>query len=181
MEQQHVLLSYPVSKSLVKRAETAKNRQAIVLSAESAEQTKTGLQKEPLEKAEQFSSEWILEEELTVRIEAGFPVFGKQLHLYRRKGEYGRQYIIPIGRLDLFCEDADGNLYVIELKKDGGYGDAYAQLAAYLDWFQKSKRFSKHSVSGILCVNHPSPQLLQKVHTDARMRLYEYQISYTER
>ena len=40
---------------------------------------------------------------------------------------------------------------------------------------------SKHSVSGILCVNHPSPQLLQKVHTDARMRLYEYQISYTER
>ena len=173
--------AYPVSKSLVKRAETAKNRQSIVLSAESAEQTKTGLQKEPLEKAEQFSSEWILEEELTARIEAGFPVFGKQLHLYRRKGEYGRQYIIPIGRLDLFCEDADGNLYVIELKKDGGYGDAYAQLAAYLDWFQKSKRFSKHSVSGILCVNHPSPQLLQKVHTDARMHLYEYQISYTER
>lgn len=173
--------AYPVSKSLVKRAETAKNRQSIVLSAESAEQTKTGLQKKPLEKAEQFSSEWILEEELTARIEAGFPVFGKQLHLYRRKGEYGRQYIIPIGRLDLFCEDADGNLYVIELKKDGGYGDAYAQLAAYLDWFQKSKRFSKHSVSGILCVNHPSPQLLQKVHTDARMRLYEYQISYTER
>lgn len=173
--------AYPVSKSLVKRAETAKNRQSIVLSAESAEQTKTGLQKKPLEKAEQFSSEWILEEELTARIEAGFPVFGKQLHLYRRKGEYGRQYIIPIGRLDLFCEDADGNLYVIELKKDGGYGDAYAQFAAYLDWFQKSKRFSKHSVSGILCVNHPSPQLLQKVHTDARMRLYEYQISYTER
>ena len=108
-------------------------------------------------------------------------MFGKQLHLYRRNGEYGRQYVIPIGRLDLFCEDADGNLYVIELKKDGGYGDAYAQLAADVDWFQKSKQFSKHSVSGILCVNHPSPQLLQKVHTDARMRLYEYQISYTER
>ena len=70
---------------------------------------------------------------------------------------------------------------MIELKKDGGDGDAYAPLAAYLDWFQKSKRFSKHSVSGILCVNHPSPQLLQKVHADARMRLYEYQISYTER
>jgi len=45
--------------------------------------------------------------------------------MYRREGKYGRQFIIPIGRLDLLCEDEEGNLYIIELKKDSGYDDAF--------------------------------------------------------
>ena len=53
----------------------------------------------------------------TSKIESGFPVFGKKLKIYMRKGEYGRQYIIPIGRLDLLCEDNEGELYIIELKR----------------------------------------------------------------
>ena len=89
-------------------------------------------------KLEQFSNEKLLEDELTARIESGVPVFGLNLKIYRRKGEYGRQYIIPIGRLDLLCEDDKGNLYIIELKKDSGYDDAYVQTAAYLDWFASS-------------------------------------------
>lgn len=60
------------------------------------------------------------------------------IRVYKRKGEYGRQYIIPIGRLDLLCEDSQGNLYIVELKKDSGYDDAYKQIAAYLDWFEKN-------------------------------------------
>ena len=76
-------------------------------------------------KRQRFSSERLLEEELTARIEAGIEVFGLQLKMYRREGKYGRQFIIPIGRLDLLCEDAEGNLYIIELKKDSGYDDAF--------------------------------------------------------
>ena len=54
----------------------------------------------------------ILEDELMLRIESGIEVFGKQLKIYRRKGIFGRQYILSNGRRpDLLAEDFDGNLY----------------------------------------------------------------------
>lgn len=131
-------------------------------------------------KRQQFSNEKLLEDELTARIESGMPVFGMNLKIYKRKGEYGRQYIIPVGRLDLLCEDSAGNLYVVELKKDRGYDDAYVQTADYLDWFEKSPKFKDKKVYGIICLNSPTKQLIDKVHADKRMKLFEYQISYTE-
>lgn len=131
-------------------------------------------------KKQQFSNEKLLEDELTLRIEAGMEVFGKSLKIYRRKGIYGRQYIIPIGRLDLLAEDTDGNLYVIELKKDSGYDDPYTQTAAYIDWFEKDKISAGKKVYGIICLNAPSKKLIEDVRKDSRIKLYEYQISYTE-
>lgn len=132
-------------------------------------------------KRQQFSSEKLLEDELTARIESGVSVFGLNLKMYKRKGEYGRQYIIPVGRLDLLCEDKAGNLYIIELKKDSGYDDVYKQTAEYLDWFEKNERFKDKKIYGIICLNSPDQQLIDKVHADKRMKLFEYQISYTER
>ena len=131
-------------------------------------------------KRQQFSNEKLLEDELTARIESGMHVFGLNLKVYKCKGEYGRQYIIPVGRLDLLCEDTAGNLYVVELKKDSGYDDAYEQTAQYLDWFEKSEKFKDKKVYGIICLNNPTKELISKVHKDKRMRLFEYQISYTE-
>ena len=131
-------------------------------------------------KRQQFSNEKLLEDELTVRIESGMPVFGMNLKVYKRKGEYGRQYIIPVGRLDLLCEDTAGNLYVVELKKDSGYDDAYEQTAQYLEWFEKSEKFKGKKVYGIICLNNPTKELILRVHNDKRMRLFEYRISYTE-
>lgn len=128
----------------------------------------------------QFSKEKLLEEELTARIESGMQVFGKHLKVYKRKGEYGRQYNIPVGRLDLLCEDANGNLYVVELKKDSGYDDVYEQITQYLAWFEQSEKFKGKKVYGIICLNHPAQELLSKVHADNRIRIFEYQISYTE-
>ncbi len=132
-------------------------------------------------KRQQFSNEKLLEDELTARIESGMPVFGMNLTIYKRKGEYGRQYIIPVGRLDLLCEDNVGNLYVVELKKDSGYDDAYRQTAEYLDWFEHSEKFKGKKIYGIICLNNPTQQLIDRVHADKRMRLFEYKISYTER
>ena len=131
-------------------------------------------------KRQQFSSEKLLEDELTARIESGMEVFCMNLKIFRRKGLYGRQFIIPIGRLDLLCEDAQGNLYVIELKKDSGYDDAYQQTANYLDWFEQSEYATGKKVYGIICLNAPTKALIQKVRNDKRMRLFEYAISYTE-
>lgn len=131
-------------------------------------------------KRQQFSNEKLLEDELTARIESGIEVFGMKLKMYKRKGLYGRQFIIPIGRLDLLCEDDKGDLYVIELKKDSGYDDAYKQTAAYLDWFEKNEISKGKNVYGIICLNSPTKELIEKVHKDKRMKLFEYQISYTE-
>lgn len=130
-------------------------------------------------KGVQFQSEKVLEDELTMRMEAGMEVFGLPLKIYRRHGEYGRQYIFPKGRLDILAEDKDGNLYIVELKKDSGYDDAYKQTAEYIDWFQKHKARGK-KVYGIICLNAPGRALIEAVRKDDRVRLYEYRISYDE-
>lgn len=131
-------------------------------------------------KRQQFSNEKLLEDELTARIESGVEVFGLKLKMYKRKGLYGRQFIIPVGRLDLLCEDEKGDLYIIELKKDSGYDDAYKQTAMYLDWFEKDNISKGKKVYGIICLNSPTKDLIEKVRKDERMKLFEYQISYTE-
>lgn len=128
---------------------------------------------------EQFSSEKILEDELVSRIESGMPVFGEMLKIYKRHGEYGRQYIIDIGRLDLLAEDEQGNLYIIELKKDSGYDDPYAQIAAYLDWFESNFNIPQ-KLYGIICLNNPTEKLKKDVRKDSRIRLFHYSIIYEE-
>ena len=126
----------------------------------------------------QFSSEKLLEDELNQRMENGLPTFGKQLKMYRRHGEYGRQYIIPIGRLDLLAEDDEGSLFIIELKKDRGYDDAYAQIRSYIDWFENNRPEKK--IRGILCLNNPPKKLIQAVRLDEKVQLFNYQIIYEE-
>ena len=133
-------------------------------------------------KKQQFTSEKILEDELMLRIESGIEVFGKQLKIYRRKGIFGRQYILSNGRRpDLLAEDFDGNLYVIELKKDSGYDDAYEQTVDYLKWFDENWKDKVKNIYGIICLNNPTKELLDKVHNNNRIKVFEYQISYTER
>ena len=166
-----------VEKCLKKRP--SKKAEPIVLDSKEDDTAKVPLKDIGI-KREQFTNEKLLEDELTARIESGISVFGLNLKIYKRRGEYGRQYIIPVGRLDLLCEDEKGNLYIIELKKDSGYDDAYKQTAEYLDWFAQSEKFSGKTVHGIICLNNPSAELIDKVHKDKRMCLFEYQISYTE-
>lgn len=178
---------FRVSKSLRDKVEKLDNSNArlkkdalIIMDMEENEATGQTLINKGV-KIQQFSNEKLLEDELTAKIESGIPVFGLPLKIYKRHGDYGRQYIIPIGRLDLLCEDDLGNLYIIELKKDSGYDDVYKQLSDYLEWFEESGKFKGKKVYGIICLNHPSRELIAKVHADKRMRLYEYQISYVQR
>lgn len=133
-------------------------------------------------KKQQFTSEKILEDEIVLRMERGLPVFGMNLKIYRRNGIYGRQYILSNGkRLDVLAEDDIGNLYIIELKKDSGYDDAYQQTLEYLEWFDANWTEKTKNIYGIICLNDPSEELINKVHKNSRMRVFEYQISYTER
>lgn len=128
----------------------------------------------------QFSNEKLLEDELESRIVQGKTVFGKKLKIFRRPGAYGRQYIIPIGRLDLLAEDDNGNLYVIELKKDSGYDDPYIQTSDYVNWFEEHLPEGIENVYGIICLNSPSKKCIEDVKNDSRIDLYEYAITYTK-
>ena len=182
-----------VSKSLLEKVKKAGNTNApvkedeIVILPEIHEELPgdTGVENKEIElgvKKQQFTSEKLLEEELVLRMNAGMEVFGRHLKLYRRKGIYGQQYILSNGkRPDLLAEDAEGNLYVIELKKDSGYSDAYSQITEYLDWFDKNWKDKVKDIHGIICLNNPSQELLDRVHENNRVRVFEYQISYTER
>ena len=125
-----------------------------------------------------------MEDEIVSRIESGKEIFGLNLKIYRHKGDnYGRQYSFNDGkniyRIDILCEDERGNFYIIELKKDSGYADAYQQIKNYVDYFEKNRANGK-KVFGILCLNSPTEKLLEDVRRDSRIRLFEYKISYNE-
>ena len=55
-------------------------------------------------------------------------------------------------------------------------------VSGFLHLFLKTK-ITSHPIfktqKGI-CLNHPAQELLSKVHADKRIRIFEYQISYTE-
>lgn len=178
---------YRISKNLIDKVNKLPDVNARLKKTEASplipdeEETGIGEEKEQISvKGSQFSTERILEDELTSRLEKGLPVFGKKLKIYKRKGQYGRQFIIPIGRLDLLCEDDSGNLYIIELKKDSGYDDVYAQISSYIDWMKNDIISKGKEVHGIICLNDPADDLIKKVHESEHIQLFEYKISYTE-
>ena len=148
--------------------------------SESVESRGTSGRKEETQAYYQFSSEKMFEDELTASLEKGVNIFGIPLKIYKRKGEYGRQYIIPVGRLDLLCEDDKQDLYIIELKKDKGYDDPYVQTREYIDWFEKNKAKKGQKVYGIICLNDPTRETVDKVNADPQVRLFEYKIQYNE-
>lgn len=114
------------------------------------------------------------------RMEMGIPVFGLPLRIMRERSVYGRQYVFENGRIDILATDDKGDLYIIELKKDSGYDDAYQQVRDYIVWFEKHKAKKGQDVYGIICLNAPTSRLKEKVRADNQVRLFEYQISYTE-
>ena len=131
-------------------------------------------------KGQQFSSEKILEDEITHRIERGDNCFGVQLSIYKQKGKYGRQFIMPVGRVDILANDAEGNLYAIELKRDSGYCDVFSQVSRYVGWLEENLIHPEKKVYGIIVVNKPSDELRMKVRSNPKMRLYDYSVMYQE-
>ena len=179
---------FKVSSDLIKRTQQYRAENIVVdVSAADMTEDDTEAAEEKLPdfgiKRQQFSSEKVLEDELTVRIESGHEVFGKKLKIYKRTGDYyGRQYPIANGkwRIDLLCMDDNDDFYVVELKKDSGYDDPYEQTKNYVEWIKKNRCGRKQQAYGIICLNSPTKSLIEKVRQDEMISLYEYQISYRE-
>jgi len=168
-----------VSKDLKKRAEKPVGKVKIAV----PEPAVTDVEAETIVdigvKKQQFSSEKLLEDELVQRMEIGIPVFGMPLRIYQKRGVYGRQFVLRNGRLDILGIDTAGDLYVIELKKDSGYDDAYAQTREYIDWIEEDVAVKGQRVFGIICLNDPTKDLIEKVKADDQMRLFEYSILFS--
>ena len=130
---------------------------------------------------EQFTSEKILEDEIEARLNAGATIFGVHLRIYHKKGDqYGRQYPIPSGIIDILAVDDDNNYYVIELKKDSGYDDPYDQIVKYIDWLKKNKATGKQKVYGIICLNNPKSDLIEKVKSNSMISLFQYEVRFSK-
>lgn len=130
----------------------------------------------------QFYSEKALEDEVIAELEREIPIFGIKLHIYDRE-TYGRQYILKDGkgkRIDILAEDDDENLYVIELKKDSGYDDPYAQITYYVEWIQENLCPKGKKTYGIICLNGARDKTIKDVKSDSRIMLYEYSISFKQ-
>ena len=173
--------SVNISKVLIKKAEKAAQKSAPE-KPDLKDEEKTEINKNINigVKKQQFSSEKILEDELVSRMESEIPVFGLKLKVYQKKGAYGRQYIFPHGRIDILAVDDKGDYYVIELKKDSGYDDAYTQTKNYVEWIQRHLAKTNHKTYGIICLNNPTQKLIEKVRNDDTIKLFEYNISYSE-
>ena len=171
-----------IAKDLIRRTEQAQGRADLPEpDAEPAVDEEAQSERKVIlgARQQQFSSERILEDELVRRIENGLDVFGFPLSMFQGKGAYGRQYIIPVGRLDILAVDPAGNLYAIELKR-GSCADVYEQVTRYTLWLEENLARPGKKVYGIIVVNEPGSALIEKVRKDPKVRLYSYNVSYTE-
>jgi endonuclease len=71
------------------------------------------------------------------------------LRLFQYQGKLGKQFETPVGILDLLCEDANGQLVVIELKAGQARDSAVGQISGYIGWIRKNVADGKN-VRGIL-------------------------------
>ena len=58
---------------------------------------------------------------------------------------------------------------------------SYEQTADCLKQFDENRKDKVKNIYGIICLNTPTQALFDKVHNNNRIRVFEYQVSYTER
>ena len=62
----------------------------------------------------------------------------------------GRQFITPIGRIDLLCVDAAGQYVVVEIKWDEAADGVFGQILRYIGWVHRNMPNGQGNVRGII-------------------------------
>jgi len=86
-----------------------------------------------------------------------------------------KEYPTDVGRIDVLCEDANGALVVIELKKDRSSDIVVGQTLRYMGWLQKME---KRDVRGIIVVGGRDDRLLYAVAPVPTIKLMYYQVHF---
>ena len=85
-----------------------------------------------------------------------------------------RQLSTPVGRLDLLCEDADGDCVVVELKRTQGTDAAVGQILRYMGWVKESRCAGR--VRGIVVVAKKDQALLYAVSSVPNVQVKEFKL-----
>lgn len=127
-----------------------------------------------------ISKESLLEDLIIEQIKRGFKVFNKNLEVYQDEFIYGKQYPVRHckGRLDLLLIDKDSDdLYVVELKRDGGGIEVVDQVEKYMEGI---KLELDRDVKGIICLHQPNVHLKNLVATRENIELYVYEFQFKQ-
>ncbi len=82
-----------------------------------------------------------------------------------------RQHVVPSGRIDLLAQDRDGNIIVIEIKKETPRDDVLAQVLSYVKYVRREYPDRK-VLGGIVCKD--CSKRLYDAAEDAGVRIYYY-------
>lgn len=62
----------------------------------------------------------------------------------------GRQFVTPIGRMDLLCRDPDGAYVVVEIKADEAKDSVFGQILRYIGWVHRNLPDGRDNVRGVI-------------------------------
>lgn len=83
-----------------------------------------------------------------------------------------RQYVTPVGRIDVLCRDRKGNLVVIELKRFRGSTESIIdQITRYIGWVEEHLARPPRAVRGYIIVGKLDRKLEYSVRAIGKLRV----------
>ena len=92
----------------------------------------------------------------------------------------GKQYNIPVGRIDLFCEDCEGKPVVIEMKKwNAPTNTIVDQITLYMGYVQDKIAKEGQKVRGIIIVGEKDEKLEYKCRMIPNLTVKVFNLSFS--
>ena len=88
------------------------------------------------------------------------------------------EYQTDVGRIDLFCRDAQGKWVVVELKAGSAGDDAVGQVAGYMAWVRENVPGAEE-VRGVLVCRNASDRVKAAIRMVPGLTLKRYDMSFT--
>jgi hypothetical protein len=93
-------------------------------------------------------------------------------------GSQLEEYQTDVGRIDLFCRDAQGKWVVVELKAGSAGDDAVGQVAGYMAWVRENVPGAE-GVRGVLVCRNASDRVKAAIRMVPGLTLKKYEMSFT--
>lgn len=134
--------------------------------------------------AEGNKMEFAMEEYLEEFIQNNFEKidFGTKLELFQDEENNGRQYVTPIGKIDLLALDKIKRQFVvIELKKGKTSDSVIGQILRYMGWIHENMlkdEYENYSVGGIIIANEKDEKLRFALKLTSNIELFLYKVDF---
>lgn len=103
---------------------------------------------------------------------------GRRLRLFQDgEGRTGIEYPTPVGPIDILATDADGALYVLELKRARSPDHAIGQLARYMGCLRR-KYGPDRQIHGIIIAREITQNLRYAISVFPNVSLFEYEVQF---